>query len=109
MATPKTRKRLLDPKSCLKTLLEKHPNLELDSESLEDLVLQHISDIPDDDPEGSYAVRAKAKMDGFRLLSEILRNKKDAETDDRITTLLESAKELRENNADPKTKDDLGL
>jgi hypothetical protein len=74
-------------KRTLNDLIEKLPGADIDRDDIKQLALQLILDTSDDTAE-TKAARGKLKLDGLKLLADMLRDEDTAETDDALLGLL---------------------
>ena len=62
----------------LNDLISNLPTPDLSNSDIRELLLQFIQEIPNDDPGGVYAAKAKVKLDAFNLLIKL--NQMEAKT-----------------------------
>ena len=62
----------------LNDLISNLPTPDLSNSDIRELLLQFIQEIPNDDPSGVYAAKAKVKLDAFNLLIKL--NQMEAKT-----------------------------
>ncbi len=62
----------------LNDLISNLPTPDLSNSDIRELLLQFIQEIPNDDPAGVYAAKAKVKLDAFNLLIKL--NQMEAKT-----------------------------
>ena len=55
----------------LNDLISNLPTPDLSNSDIRELLLQFIQEIPNDDPAGVYAAKAKVKLDAFNLLIKL--------------------------------------
>jgi len=62
----------------LNDLISNLPTPDVSNSDIRELLLQFIQEIPNDDPSGVYAAKAKVKLDAFNLLIKL--NQMEAKT-----------------------------
>ena len=72
----------------LNDLISNLPTPDVSNSDIRELLLQFIQEIPNDDPSGVYAAKAKVKLDAFNLLIKLNQlEAKTAGTADLITLI----------------------
>ena len=80
----------------LATMLATIPLADFNSEDLISLIMQFITETPDDKTGGDYASRAKVKLDALRLLHDIVKNENKENITEELMNILSDEPETEE-------------
>ena len=72
----------------LSDLINALPTSDVGSLDLKALILQLILDTPTDDPHKHFANRSKVKLEGLKILSDILRNDSVGDYEEELLSIL---------------------